>query len=89
MDNEYLNSKLPQDQKPQIVTFNWDNGEDIVNIGIDLVTGFYYVDDDENLWDELCAFRGLDEEDLKNFYCVAEYVNCLKKFNRLDEVLEK
>lgn len=33
------------------------------------------------LYDELCAFQGLDEKDLDNYFCAARYVTCLKKFN--------
>ena len=35
---------------------------------------------------ELFAFRGLDEEDLENYYLVAEYVSCLRRFGRLESV---
>ena len=31
------------------------------------------------LWDELCAFQGLDEADLQNSYCVAQYISLLEK----------
>ena len=32
------------------------------------------------LYDELIAFRGLDDRDLENFYLVAEYVAAAQKF---------
>ncbi len=38
------------------------------------------VEGSSELWNELFAFRGLDEEDLKNYYLVAEYISCLKQF---------
>jgi hypothetical protein len=37
----------------------------------------------------LFAFKGLDAEDLTNFYLVAEYIACLKKFDMLDDVLDR
>ena len=43
-------------------------------VGVDVASGFYMVEGSTLLWDELCAFRGLDEKDLQNFVCVAQYV---------------
>lgn len=63
-------------------------GLDIV-VGIDMETGFFHVEGSSLLWDELFAFRGLDAEDLTNFYLVAEYIACLKRFDMLDNVLER
>ena len=45
------------------------------------------VEGSSQLWDELFAFRGLDDDDLTDFYLVAEYISCLKKFDTLDRVL--
>ena len=39
------------------------------------------------LSDELTAFQGLDEKDIQNYVCVAEYITCLKRFDMLDIVL--
>ena len=41
-------------------------------VGIDTVPGFFTVEGSTLLWDELCAARGLDEEDLQNFASVAQ-----------------
>lgn len=89
MENDFLKSKLSPMEEPRPVTYYWCKNGYKVFIGIDLITGSYYVEDDENLWDELYAFRGLDESDLNNFYCVAEYINCLNKFNMLESVLSE
>lgn len=40
-------------------------------VGIDLTSGFYCVEGSSLLWDELCAFQGLDGAGLKNAACVA------------------
>ncbi len=61
-------------------------GQDIVS-GIDMETGFFHVEGSSLLWDELFAFRGLDEDDLNSYYLVAEYISCLKRFDMLDDVL--
>ncbi len=87
--NEPLKSKLKRNEKPIPVTFYWENENKKVFIGVDLVSGFYCVEDDEDLWDELCAFQGLDEDDLSNYYRVAEYINCLNKVGMLEDVLNK
>jgi hypothetical protein len=62
------------------------NGQGII-VGIDMETGFFHVEGSSLLWDELFAFRGLDEDDLNNYYLVAEYISCLKRFDMLDDVL--
>lgn len=52
-------------------------------VGIDLESGFFTVEGSEYLYDELCAFMGLDEKDLQNFICVSNYILALKRFNKL------
>jgi hypothetical protein len=54
-------------------------GQDIL-VGIDLESGYFCVEGSSLLWDELYAFRGLDERDIENYYCVAEYIACLARF---------
>ena len=56
-------------------------------VGVDLTTGFFLVEGSTMLWEELCAFQGLDERDLQNYVCVANYVNSLKRVGRLDGAL--
>lgn len=58
-------------------------------VGVELGSAFFMVEGSSMLWDEIFAFRGLDEEDLNNFYLVAEYITCLKKFDMLDSVLKR
>jgi hypothetical protein len=54
---------------------------------VELHSAYFMVEGSSLLWDELFAFRGLDEEDLGNYYLVAEYVDCLRRFDLLDSVL--
>jgi len=56
-------------------------------VGIDLASGWFCVEGSSLLWDELYAFRGLNEKDLANYYSVAEYIACLKRFGKLESVL--
>ena len=56
-------------------------------VGIDLVSGYFLVEGSSLLWDELYAHRGLNETDLSNYYSVAEYISCLKRFNLLEQAL--
>lgn len=58
---------------------------DVENIfvGIDLHSGCFFTEGSSLLWDELCAFQGLDAEDLKNSFLVAMYVLACQKFGTL------
>ena len=56
-------------------------------VGIDLVSGYFLVEGSSALWDELTAQRGLNETDLENVYCVAEYISCLSRFGLLEQTL--
>ena len=62
-------------------------GSEII-VGIDLVSGYFLVEGSSALWDELYAHRGLNENDLENFYSVAEYIACLSRFGLLEQMLE-
>ena len=58
-------------------------------VGIDLASGYFTVEGSSLLWDELYAYRGLNEPELENYYSVAEYVSCLSRFGLLEETLAK
>ncbi len=57
-------------------------------VGIDTASGYFMVEGSTMLWDELCAFQGIDEADIQNPYCVAQYITCLKRFNRFWDVMK-
>jgi hypothetical protein len=57
-------------------------------VGIDLSSGFYMAEGSTLLWDELCAFQGIDEMDLENYVIVAQYLLALQRFERLEGILE-
>ena len=48
----------------------WGGNVSKIFVGIELISGFYTVEGSCMLWDELCAFRGLDEQDIKNIFFV-------------------
>ncbi len=80
MENEHLKSKLPKNTLPNIQCYQSGN----VVIGIDLCSGEFHLEGEDveevrPIYDDLFVYRGLDEEDLKNFFLVAEYVKLSKK----------
>ncbi len=59
-----------------------------IYVGMDLITGYFQVEGGCSLlWDQLFAFRGLDAMDLENYYLVAEYIGCLRRFGKLERTL--
>ncbi|MBV4440642.1 hypothetical protein [Clostridium tyrobutyricum] len=102
--NKYFSKKLANSKVPVGKVFYIENmglgkrlyekqddvfkGNKII-VGVELESAFFMVEGSSMLWDELFAFIGLDEDDLNNFYLVAEYITCLKKFDMFDSVLER
>jgi hypothetical protein len=101
--NECHAKKLPVGKKPVPKVFEiqdtesgkylYEKQDDLfkgtkIIAGFDLESGYFIVEGSSLLWDELFVFRGLDEEDLTNFFLVAEYVECLKKSRDPDTVLD-
>lgn len=75
IENEHSRNKLQNGIKPVIKSYIVDN----VLIGIDFVSGEFHVESkDMNksipIYDDLFVYRGLDEEDLGNYFLVAEYI---------------
>ena len=65
----------------------WGGDITRIFIGIDLTTGYFIAEGSTMLWDEMYAFRGLDEEDLKNYVRVAQYILALKKLGLLQQTV--
>lgn len=75
VENEHSRNKLQNETKPNIKSYSVDD----VFIGIDLVSGEFHVESEDinrsiQIYDDLFVYRGLDEEDLKNYFLVAEYI---------------
>lgn len=66
-------------------------GDEITKIfvGVELSSGYYHVEGSTMLWDELSAFQGVDAKDLQNYVIMAEYINSLKRFGKLDTVVSE
>lgn len=80
MQNDHVREKLPEGVLPEIRTYSIDG----VLVGIDLNSGEFHIESEDiekvaQIYDELFVFRGLDKEDLKNFFLVAEYVKLVKR----------
>lgn len=80
MENDCFKSKLPRDTLPNIQSYQTGN----VLVAIDLCTGEFFVEGKNaeeviSIHDDLFVYRGLDDEDLKNFFLVAEYVKLSQK----------
>lgn len=63
-------------KEPNIRTYITDDG---VYVGIDKISGFFCVESkfielSEAIYDDLFLKRGLDDEDLKNYFLVYQYV---------------
>lgn len=74
-ENEVSHNKLPKGCSPDIQSYKTGN----VFVGIDLCTGEFHVEGKNIeevvlIHDDLFAYRGLDDDDLKNVFLVAEYV---------------
>lgn len=96
LNNDFQKQKLPPNSQPEPKTFVlrnegngkfiYDNQEDIwegcpVFIGIDLNSGYVQIEGSGLLYDEIYAFQGIDEYDIENCVRVAEYIDCVKRFN--------
>jgi len=103
LNNMMLAEKIPTGKTPSPVAFFvnnygegkvlYENQDEIfkgskIFVGVDLLSGLFHVEGSSMLWDELCAFQGLDERHIQNPYCVAEYVSCLKRFGLLDKIID-
>ena len=79
-ENDCFNSKLPKNTLPNIRSYKTGN----VLVGIDLCTGEFHVESENieeviSIHDDLFAYRGLDAEDINNFFLVAEYVKLTQR----------
>lgn len=92
--NEYYAHKIPSGKPPLAQVFQientgkgkslYENQDEIfkgctIIVGFELESGYFMVEGSSRLWDELFVYRGLDEDDLNNYYLVAEYVACIQK----------
>jgi hypothetical protein len=94
--NERFSEKLPAGKNPSPAAFAIENTgrgkylyeqqdeifkDTEIFVVVDMESGYFHVEGSSFLWDALYAYRGLDEMDIQNFYCVAEYISCLEKLS--------
>lgn len=100
--NKVFTEKIPNKNELNPIVFSiknegnartlYENQEAIykdfpIIIGMESETGFVLVEGSKELHDEIVAFKGLDSRELTNFYLVSNYIWCLKKYNKLSEVI--
>lgn len=75
--------------KEAMTDFNdYDYAPMPITIGVEHNSGYFFVEGSQRLFDEVIMYQGLDESDLNNTYLVADYVETLQKYNRLEQVLQ-
>lgn len=79
-ENEHSRNKLPCGIAPVIKCYSIDD----VTIGIDLSSGEFHIESEDiskviPIYDDLFVYRGLDEDDLHNYFLVAEYIKLTQK----------
>lgn len=79
-ENDFFKRKLPKDTLPDIQSYQTGNAL----VAIDLCTGEFHIESENieevvQIHDDLFVYRGLDGEDLQNFFLVAEYVTLSQK----------
>lgn len=67
----------------------WGGDVTRIFLGLDMSSGFCTVEGSTLLWDEICAFQGVDEKDLCNYVIVAQYIKALKRFGMLERVIRR
>lgn len=80
LENEWFRGKLPEGAVPDIKCYRMG----AVLIGIDLSSGEFHIESEDitkviPVYDDLFVYRGLDEEDLKNFFLVAQYIQLSRR----------
>ena len=80
MENNFIQKKLSERFSTNIRSYLVDG----VLVGIDLISGEFHVESEKTekavpIYDDLFMFRGLDCEDLKSFFLVAQYVKLTER----------
>ncbi|MEG0526987.1 MAG: hypothetical protein RR531_05670 [Longicatena sp.] len=54
--------------------------ESEIFVGVEMNSGYLHIEGSDVLYDELFVYQGLDEQDIKNPFLVAQYVELCHKF---------
>ncbi|MDC0804858.1 hypothetical protein POG14_22235, partial [Clostridium paraputrificum] len=97
--NKPFSQKIPSDKELKSIVFTIQNEGNAIKlydtqdetysgckiiVGMEFETGCVFVDGSDELNDEITAFKGLDKYDINNYYLVANYIRCLKKYKLID-----
>lgn len=82
MNNRFFASKLKDGRKPRPKVFLLDDG---TTVGIDLETGYFSVDGNYRLRDELTYVKGLDDADLDNVLRTVDWLRCKRLYEKKTE----
>lgn len=85
MANEYFREKVPPGMRPQIKSYMVGD----VYVGIDIESGEFHIECGEiekaaPIFDDLFLYRGLDENDLKNFVMVGQFLELAEENDSID-----
>ncbi|PBI47629.1 hypothetical protein BGU69_16205 [Clostridioides difficile] len=97
--NKPFSQKISSDKELKPIVFTiphegnakklYDTQEEIYSgckiiVGMEFETGYVFVEGSDELNDEITSFKGLDKYDINNYYLVANYIRCLKKYKLID-----
>ena len=90
MANEYFREKLLPGMRPQIKAYTIGD----VYVGIDIGSGEFHIECEEiekatPIFDDLFFYRGLDENDLKNFVMVGQFLEIAEENNSIDMFIKE
>jgi|GEM_PF-3104291 len=57
-------------------------------VGAERKSGYILVEGSQELSEEITMIQGLDSGELKNYYLVAKYIDTLKKYSKLGDVIK-
>jgi len=60
----------------------------IIIIGDERKSGYILVEGSQELSEDITMIQGLDSDELKNYYLVANYIETLKKHSKLCDVIK-
>lgn len=75
--NAFFRAKLEAGKAPRPAAFS---GVDGTTVGVDLETGYFQVDGDYRLRDELTYRKGLDGADLDNILRTVDWLRCRRLY---------
>ncbi len=79
LNNAFYAEKLPKGREPRPIAYACEDG---AIIGIDLETGYFNVEGNFRLRDELTYVKGLDRADLNNVMRTVDWLRCKNLYEK-------